>query len=101
MTDPSFIPPWSSRSRREWPRATNGYSAMDLYRACEARRFEEARHPVGTDRVMNDLMRLRLDLDQAMVDIADIENTPNTVPEDIENLGRELEELKNTVEDMQ
>lgn len=52
-------------------RPTNVYSNVGLYRACQQRQFEEMRIPLGTDRVMNDLLRLKFALHELSATVDD------------------------------
>lgn len=88
--DRDFIPPWRELSPRRVP-VRRAYTAMDLYRECEARRFEEMQIPLGTDRVMNDLLRLQHQM-RASDDDQDSR---------IEDLERDQNETSNTIRELE
>lgn len=86
---------FTSTGRARWVRPVNSYTAMDLYRECEARGFEEMQIPVGTDRITNDLLRLQHRLRQVEGDLDDrltgVERDVNEVQTDLTSLSAELE----------
>lgn len=90
--------PWAplAPTRGMTRRTTNVYDHLDLYQACEERRFEEMRIPLGTDRVMNDLLRLQHALRESDGEtdesVSDLTADIGELKSDLENLQRELED---------
>lgn len=75
---------------------SNVYSATGLARACVLRRHEQTVLPLGTDRVMNDLMRLDRkveEIDQNLVEAETVDSDIEVLTERVDNLQRELEDL--------
>lgn len=71
------------------------YSAMDLYRDCERRSFEERRLALGTDRIVNDMVRMTARINELESLVADIEDSvPTNISDQIESLERAVADLE-------